>query len=185
MILKFRVVADVEEDVFRDIEIEETQSFETLHNAILKAFDYSGSQLASFYISNDNWDKGQEIGLMDMELNQDSPTMHTAVLEDFMMEANQKLVYVYDFLNMLCFYVELIETSKPDAAISYPNLALSVGEAPLEENSSKEDHVLTDVENSNLSAYDAELEDILRQDADEDIDPFAEGSFESIDDLDI
>ena len=62
----FRVVADIEEDVFRDIEILGSQNFEDLHDMIIESFDFTGDQMASFYMSDENWDKGEEIGLMDM-----------------------------------------------------------------------------------------------------------------------
>jgi len=38
----FRVVADIEEDVFRDIEILGSQNFEDLHDMIIESFDFTG-----------------------------------------------------------------------------------------------------------------------------------------------
>ena len=60
--LKFRVLLDSEkkEEIFRDILISDTDNFESLYHAILKSFNFKGDQMASFYVSNDDWDKGQK-----------------------------------------------------------------------------------------------------------------------------
>ena len=65
---KFRVLLDseVENEVFRDILIDEQDDFESLFQAITSAFNFQGEEMASFYMSNDNWDKGHEISLVDI-----------------------------------------------------------------------------------------------------------------------
>lgn len=54
-IFKFRVIINTEEDVFRDIEIATDDSFESLHKAILSAFNFEEGEMASFYMSDDTW----------------------------------------------------------------------------------------------------------------------------------
>ena len=49
MIYRFRIIFDTEEDVFRDIEINESSSLEELHNSIIKSFGFLGNEMASFY----------------------------------------------------------------------------------------------------------------------------------------
>src|SRR5690606_37739327 len=108
-VIKFRVVPDVEEDVFRDIKIGGDHTFEELYLSIVNAFSFRGDQLASFYLSNDEWDKGHEIGLMDMGgQNSELPTvMSEAILGELVTENEQKVILVYDFLKMWCFYIEV------------------------------------------------------------------------------
>ena len=50
MIYRFRVILDndTEEDVFRDLEIRETDTMEDLHNIITQSFGFDGLDLASF-----------------------------------------------------------------------------------------------------------------------------------------
>ncbi len=88
--LKFRVLLDSkeQEQVFRDILISDQDNFESFYKAILKAYDFKGDQMGSFYMSNDNWDKGHEISLMDMTYEDDAidtlPTvMNKAIIKDF------------------------------------------------------------------------------------------------------
>ncbi|MFB0997258.1 MAG: hypothetical protein QMC28_00960, partial [Flavobacteriales bacterium] len=58
---KFRVLIDTleEENAFRDIVVDSSSTFEVLNNMIVQAFKFKGDQVASFYLSNDEWDKGQ------------------------------------------------------------------------------------------------------------------------------
>lgn len=136
--LKFRVLLDTEKEseIFRDIIINEDDNFESLYNAIISAFRFEGDQMASFYISNDNWDKGHEISLMDMNYGDESmdevaSVMSGAMLRDFMEEENQKVILVYDFMRMWIFLIELIE--KVDTTVETPEVLMAVGMAPPED----------------------------------------------------
>ncbi|HRJ35774.1 MAG TPA: hypothetical protein PK610_07285, partial [Flavobacteriales bacterium] len=65
-IYRFRVVLDTRDDVFCDVDINTEASFEEFYNAITNAFKFKGGVMSSFYMSNENWDKGEEITLLDM-----------------------------------------------------------------------------------------------------------------------
>ena len=113
--LKFRVLLDSENssEIFRDILIKDTDNFETLYKAIVSSFRFQGDQMASFYVSNDSWDKGSEISLMDLSYDDElteSPTaiMKDALIKDFIEEPDQKFILVYDFMRMWIFLLELI-----------------------------------------------------------------------------
>ena len=131
MIYRFRVVLDVLDDVFRDIEIRKTDTLEDLHNAINQAFGFEGNEMASFYVSDEKWNQGEEIVLFDMSEGQNSVrVMHETVLDELFSEKQTKLIYVYDFLNMWTFYVELAEITEPINGTDYPNLLFSHGILP-------------------------------------------------------
>jgi hypothetical protein len=131
-IYRFRIIIEDHEDVFREIEIKSTQTFADLHNKIQEAFKFDNSQLASFYMSDDSWRKGNEITLMDMSEGDDekTPTMADSVLADFIDDPHQKIIYIFDFLAMWTFYLELVKIGKDDPKISYPQIVRSVGVAP-------------------------------------------------------
>jgi hypothetical protein len=133
---KFRVVIDTDEDIFRDIVILENQNFEDLHFAIIHAFGFEGDQMASFYMSDEQWEKGEEIGLMDMSFGEEKgpKDMKSTQLESQIENNKQKILYVYDFLKMWIFYLELIEVSQEDTNYAYPHVTLNFGESP-DENS--------------------------------------------------
>lgn len=133
MIYRFRVILDAHEDVFRDIEIEANATFEDFHNAITQSFGFGGQEMASFYISNDKWEEGDEIALFDMgEKPGDVLVMGETLLENVIHEDQTKLIYVYDFLNMWTFLVELAEIAEAQEGLLYPNLMFAHGQIPEE-----------------------------------------------------
>ncbi len=148
--LKFRVLLDSEtsSEVFRDILISDSSTFEGFYRAIVSAFNFTGEQMASFYVSNDNWDKGREISLMDMSYGDETEAddvpgvMKTAVLKNFVTEGDQKFILVYDFMRMWIFLIELIGTE--EQAPEKPEVKLAVGMAPPEDSRDPEDVDMSD-----------------------------------------
>ena len=134
MIYRFRAILDHEnkEDIFRDIEIRKTDTFEDLHNVLTQSFGFDGSEMASFYVSNDDWHQGQEIALFDIGHNEDIRMMNETIIEDVLDEDNTKLIYIYDFLNMWTFLVELGEIVEEAQGTDYPNLLFVCGQVPSE-----------------------------------------------------
>ena len=130
MIYKFRIILDTEEDIFRDIEIDASNTLEDLHNAINQAFGFDGMEMASFYLSDDNWGQGEEISLFDMSEGTDIRLMNETSIDDPVSEDQNKLIYVYDFFNMWTFFVELVEISEKEDGKSYPNLLYAHGTVP-------------------------------------------------------
>lgn len=135
MIYRFRVILDndTEEDIFRDFEIRESDTLEDLHNVITQCFGFDGTEMASFYLSDDEWNQGEEISLFDMSdgLN-DVKLMNETNLSDTVHEAQTKLIYVYDFMNMWTFFVELAEIVEVAEGVDYPNLMYVQGQVPTE-----------------------------------------------------
>ena len=133
MVFRFRIILDTQEDVFRDLEILQDATMEDFHNAITQAFGFGGQEMASFYISDDDWQQGEEIALFDMsEGPEPTRIMVETLLEDILDEDQTKLIYVYDFLSMWTFLVELAEIAEPQPGQQYPNLMYVHGELPEE-----------------------------------------------------
>ncbi len=131
MIYRFRVILDATEDVFRDIEIQEDATFEDFNNVITQAFGFDGMEMASFYVSDDEWNQGEEISQFDMSEGQDSiRLMNETTLDGVFSEDQTRMIYVYDFLNMWTFLVELAEIAEPINGQAYPNLLFSHGILP-------------------------------------------------------
>ena len=88
-------------------------------------------------------------------------SMATCVLKETLPTLNDKLIYVYDFLQMWTFYVEIVEQSNEDVAES--KIILTVGEIP-----------------------DEAPEKEFKADISDDLDDLDDGfpSFENIDDFD-
>lgn len=180
-VLKIRVVPDVEDDVFRDIQIGQSCTMEELYNCIIQSFGFRGDQMASFYMSNENWDKGHEIALMDMggPSNLELPKeMSSALVGKIISEQEQKLILVYDFLKMWCFYLEVLDiTNEEDDG--KPKVIMTFGDAPNEDDKEMPDLMEGIEDEKSLSDYDDEFIDEF------DDEDFDSQTFENIDDLDI
>ncbi|MFL1013396.1 IS1096 element passenger TnpR family protein [Flavisericum labens] len=156
MIYRFRVILDndTDEDIFRDLEIRETDTLEDLHNIITQSFGFDGTEMASFYISNDQWDQGEEISLFDLSEDNSARLMNETSLDSVVHEAQTKLIYVYDFLSMWTFYVELAEIVEEAEGLDYPNLMFVKGQVP----DTAPDRVFEADEDDDFSEFDDELD---------------------------
>ena len=152
MIYRIRIILDVKEDVLRDIEIEASATLEDLHHAITQSFGFLGNEMASFYKSDDVWQQGEELPLESME---EGVNMRDEPLNKVFTSSQHHLIYVYDFLNLWTFFVELKELGDVLTSTSYPNLIHSEGDVP---------------EEAPEKMFEAEKEDTERDDNEEDVD---------------
>ena len=131
MVYKFRVILDAEDDVFRDIAILDNDTLEDLHNAIFNAFGFDGMEVASFYTCDATWNQDEEIPMFDTgDVIGEQKTMSDYQLSEILDAENTKIIYVYDFINMWTFLVELASIEVLEIGTIYPNLLFSHGEMP-------------------------------------------------------
>lgn len=132
-ILKFRIYYEEDDSIYRDIVIKHTQSFGDMHEAILKAYEFDSKHQATFYRSNDNWQRGREITLekYDRPYQVEPLLMRETTISSEIRNPNQKFLYVYDFSRNWSFLVELIGVTKEESSkIVYPAVVKKEGIAP-------------------------------------------------------
>lgn len=132
-ILKFRAYFEEDDSIYRDIAIKHTQSFLDLHYTILKSFEFDTKHQATFYRSNDNWQRGREISIekYDKPYKAEPLIMSSTPVGSEIRNPNEKFIYVYDFTRNWTFLIELINVSKEESAkLSYPAIIRSEGVAP-------------------------------------------------------
>ncbi|MCB9169362.1 MAG: hypothetical protein H6597_04780 [Flavobacteriales bacterium] len=133
-IYRFRVLVDHPNEAFRDIEVGSEQNFLDLHHAIKQAFGFAGEEMASFYVSDEEWGKGPEIPLADLGFGEEPETppalMEDVFISDHIRSTKQRFIYVYDFLYMWLFMVELIGAFDPEEKATYPRVVLAMGASP-------------------------------------------------------
>jgi len=153
MIYKVRIIADIKEDVARDIAIRSSANLEDLHNIITNTFGFDGTEMASFYKADNEWNQGDEIPLYDIseELSDISKTMKDYNLSDLFEHQEDKLIYVYDFFSMWTFLVELIEIIGYDNEQDLPKVLYSLGNLPSE---APEKHFESDKLEDGFDLYD-------------------------------
>ena len=133
MIYRFRVILDndTDDDIFRDIEIYETNSLEEFHKTIINSFSFINNEMASFYISDNEWNQGEEISLFNFgDESKETKLMSSVAINQVINNENNKLIYIYDFLNMWVFLIELIEVAEEIKGVNYPNIIFSKGKLP-------------------------------------------------------
>ena len=133
MIFKFTIISDEKDDFLRIIEIDSEATFLDLHNAILESVDYEKNQMTSFFLCNDDWEKGQEITLVEMESSSeyDNLVMEDTVLDELLMDEKQKLIFVFDMISDRAFFMELTEMI-PGKDIDEAVCTTSTGSAPVQ-----------------------------------------------------
>ena len=129
MIYKIRAILDVEKDVIRDVLINSSNNLEVLHATIANAFGFNGQEMASFYRTDHDWNQGEEIPLFDMSEDGDSISMQNCILKDTLIKEGDKLIYVYDFMALWTFFVEVSEI-KGATEETLPKIVFSFGDAP-------------------------------------------------------
>jgi hypothetical protein len=133
-ILRFRIYLEEDDSVYRDVAIRHTQLFLQLHQAILKAYEFDNKHQATFYRSNDKWQRGKEITFekySNKEYKVEPLLMENTTIGSEIFDPNQKFIYVYDFVKNWNFQVELINVSKEEnARLEYPAIIRTEGIGP-------------------------------------------------------
>jgi hypothetical protein len=153
-VYRFRVTFEDNEEVYREIEIRSSQTYQDLHNSIIESINFDNAHNASFYISDDMWRKGEEIVLRPAEAEtnsrrgEDTPKrlMSKCKMAALIDDPHQKFVYVYDPKTSWTFQVELVKILLDDDNKRYPSCIKSVGEAPKQYKKSTEVPVVVDDE---------------------------------------
>jgi hypothetical protein len=132
-VLKFRVYWEEDESVYRDISIKPDQTFLQFHQTILQSFEFDNKHKATFYRSNDNWQRGREIILEKdaVERKVEPLMMEDTPIGVAVKTPNQKFIYLYDYAKNWTFLVELIGVSKDEnTKMTYPFCVRKEGLAP-------------------------------------------------------
>ena len=105
MIYKFTIISDEADDFVREIQIDPEATFLDFHNAIIQSVGYTNDQITSFFICDEDWEKGQEITLEEMDYGseEDSFVMKNTHISELVEDEKQKLVFVFDQLTERSF----------------------------------------------------------------------------------
>lgn len=130
MIFNFRLVSDEVDNFRREISIDADATFLDLRNAICDSVNYDKNQMCSFFLCDDNWEKGREITLEDMgtDSDQDVYLMDETILSDYI-DDGQKLIFVFDYMTDRCFFIEM-KKSVAGKNLKDPICVASMGVAP-------------------------------------------------------
>ena len=122
-----RVILEANEDVIRDIEINSDCLLSELHYFLIECFELNKNELASFYTTNNELEIINEIPLVSFE-ERDS-NMDNTNLELILDEDNNNLIYVYDYMKMWRF---LLELKSIEENFDFKKCTNKIGEMPNE-----------------------------------------------------
>lgn len=131
MIYKLLLLSEENDFFCREIQIDSEATFLTLNNFIMESLKYDKRELSTFHICDEDWQKVQEITLMDMgfgDSSSDSYLMETTRLEEFIESKGDRLLFVFDMLSERAFYIELQELLP--GSLDTPILSHAEGKAP-------------------------------------------------------
>jgi hypothetical protein len=132
-VLKFRVYVEEDNGVYRDIVIKTSQVFLELHTCILKSYGFDNKHQATFYRSNENWQRGRQISLekYDLPYRVEPLMMADTPIGTEIKDTNQHFIYEYDFVKNWIFLIELIGINKDlDPRKEYPYISRTEGVGP-------------------------------------------------------
>lgn len=157
MVYHFVMLSDENDFFRREIHIDAEATFLELNNFILDSLSYSRAEMTTFYCSDEEWNKGQEVTLMDMGMGSeyDSYLMDATRLEELLEGKGDRLLFVYDMLSERALFMEIIATY-PSKHIDSPVLLSSQGNAP-EQTSTPEQAELRSVEMNKGGGFDADF----------------------------
>jgi hypothetical protein len=130
---RFKVSFEDYDEVTREIDVKSNQTFEDLHNAIHKSTGYNPEYSSSFYISNDQWLKGEEITYLPNQrrIDRGIALMEKVKLSNRIDDPHQKFYYTFNFDRPFDFHVELMKIILDETpGVTYPAIIKSVGDAP-------------------------------------------------------
>lgn len=133
MTLKIKMVSDEVDGFLREFEIDSEATFLDLCKVILESCGYPDDQMTSFYICNDEWERGEQITREDMgsgSADIDLYVMDSVRLNEFLDDKGQKLEFVFDPFSERSFFLNVrdILTGK---SLERPQVSRSRGDAPL------------------------------------------------------
>ena len=129
-IYRFRVAFEDQEDVYRDIEIRSSQTFEEFHTVILSSIGFDKKHAASFFVCDSQWRKGTEVTLLEEDLEDGVRWMKKTKIAACVEDPYQYFMYIYDKNVSWSFTVQLIKIIKEEGNGDYPLCIKSFGTAP-------------------------------------------------------
>ncbi len=164
MVFKFRIISDRVEDFVLHIDADANNTFFELHEVIQVACKYDSSELATFFMADEEWDKGLEITMFENRLSKqhNALLMKKTTLGDLLKNPEDKLIYTFDVINQKSLYIQL-NTIVMDEKLNSPLISYNRGMAPVQSVSNRYNSDLLvdqDSEFQNVFTDFGELEDL-------------------------
>lgn len=127
-VLRFGVYVDELDDVFREIEVRGDQFFQDFHLAIAQAYKISTKEQASFFVSNNRWQKINEITLGTGSVFEQAINGLETKIEAVLPAGATKLIYFNEDASDYTFLIQIEDLKdEADPKKKYPAVVRSKG----------------------------------------------------------
>ncbi|MCL2041980.1 MAG: plasmid pRiA4b ORF-3 family protein [Bacteroidales bacterium] len=172
----FRILAEEEEAFLREIALSEDNTLLDFHVALTRSMGLNDKLLASFYLTDKQWEKQQEFTLTDMDVDAYTgerenegavpiDVMSNAYIGDVIEDPKQRMLYEYNFFNPTLFFISLIEKKEEGDDNAFPKILRSEG----------------NIDVAQTAAFDDDMDDDMMEDG-YDEDDLRDFGFDSDDD---
>ncbi len=130
MIYTFRIISAENKDFIREIEIESSSLFADFHNFLNLEMAFDPAEMASFFLTDQGWQKQTEITLLNMMEDEydNILVMSDTKIGDLITEKKQRMLYVFDLFAERILFMELIDIR--EGKINQTRCVRREGEAP-------------------------------------------------------
>lgn len=139
MIYRFLMLSEENDFFRREIQIDSEATFAQLNDFLMDHLGYGRQEMTTFHICDDEWNKLQEVTLLDMGMSSeyDLYLMDSTRLEELIEDKGQRLLFIFDMLSERGFFMELMELF-PGESLDRPVVTLAEGNAPKQTSSTEE-----------------------------------------------
>jgi len=133
MTFKIKFISPEVDGFLREVEIDSDATFLELNRIVLSSCGYPDDQMTSFYVCDEEWERGQQITREDMGTSSGSDEdifmMEKTALSEFIEDEGQNLEFVFDPFSDRTFYMTVKEEC-PGKHLAAPEVLRSKGKAP-------------------------------------------------------
>lgn len=132
MVYRIKYITDEVDGFLREVKIDSEATFLELNKIILEACGYPDDQMTSFYLCNEEWERGVQVTREDMGVggsDEDVYVMDETRLSELIEDEGQHLEFVFDPFADRCFYLDVKEAI-PGESLRHPEITRVKGEAP-------------------------------------------------------
>lgn len=132
MYLRLRMLSDENDYFLRDYDISYEMSLLDLHNFICADLRYDAANMASFFLSDGNWERLREFTLIDVGVEGDDmpQPMSEATVGQILHHNGDRLIWLFDVFANRAYYLELTGAYKSESSDKLPRVNTSEGIAP-------------------------------------------------------
>lgn len=112
MVFRIKFICEEVDGFVREVKIDSDATFLDLNKIILKSCKYPDDQLTSFYLCNDEWQRGEQITREDMGFSssdEDVYIMEKTRLSELIEDEEQHLEFVFDPFSNRSFFLDVKE----------------------------------------------------------------------------